>query len=91
MDAIGWSPTSPVRLNWFNPETATEHALVAVTSNFNPPRSGEIPHLDLTRDVNGDECDDLVVPDVDGFWVFIQTSDGAFANAVKVGPPAEMG
>ena len=80
----------PVRLNWFNPETATEHALVAVTSNFNPPRSGEIPHVDLTRDLNGDECDDLVVPDVDGFWVFIQTSDGAFANAVKVGPPAEM-
>ena len=65
----------PGRLNWFDPETATEHALVAVTSNSNPPRSG----------------DDLVVPDVAGFWVFIQMVDGAFADPVKVGAPAEMG
>ena len=80
----------PGKLNWFDPESATEHALVAVTSNFNPPRSGEIPHVDLTQDLNDDGRDDLVVPDVDGFQVFIQTSDGAFANAVKVGSCTEM-
>ncbi|MCY4604059.1 MAG: hypothetical protein OXE49_07490, partial [Gemmatimonadetes bacterium] len=40
------------RLNWFDPESATERELVAATSNFNPPRSGEIPHVDVTRDVN---------------------------------------
>ena len=80
----------PGRLNWFNPESATEHALVTVTSNFKSPRSGEIPHVDLTRDLNNDDRDDLVVPDVDGFRVFIQTSDGAFADAVKVGRRAEM-
>ena len=79
------------RLNWFDPELATERELVAVTSNFNPPRSGEIPHVDVTRDVNGDERDDLVVPDVDGFWVFIQMSDGAFADPVKIGPSTEAG
>ena len=27
----------PGRLNWFDPESATEHALVAVTSNFDLP------------------------------------------------------
>ena len=80
----------PGRLNWFDPESATEHALVAVTCSFNPPRSGEIPHLDLTRDLNDDGRDDLVVPDVDGFRVFIQTSDGTFASAVKVGSRTEM-
>ena len=79
------------RLNWFDPESATERELVAVTSNFNPPRRGEIPHVDVTRDVNGDERDDLVVPDVDGFWVFIQMSDGAFADPVKLGPSAGVG
>ena len=78
----------PGRLNWFDPETATERALVGVTSNFNPPRSGEIPHVDITRDLNGD---DLVVPDVAGFWVFIQMGDGAFADPMKAGPPVEMG
>ena len=66
----------PGRLNWFDPESATERALVAVTANFNPPRGGEIPHVDVTRDVNGDGRDDLVVPGVDGFRVFIQTGAG---------------
>ncbi|MFQ5639402.1 MAG: FG-GAP repeat domain-containing protein [bacterium] len=80
----------PGRLNWFDPESATERALVAVTSNFNPPRRGEIPHVDVTRDVNGDDRDDLVVPDTDGFWVFIQMSDGAFADPVKIGPATDM-
>ena len=80
----------PGRLNWFDPESATERALVAVTSNFNPPRSGEVPHVDVTRDVNGDERDDLVVPDVDGFWVFVQMSDGAFADPVKIGSSTDM-
>jgi hypothetical protein len=78
----------PGRLNWFDPESATEHALVAVTSNFDPPRRGEVPHVDVTRDVNGDDRDDLVVPDVGGFWVFIQTEGGAFADPVKLGPSA---
>ena len=80
----------PGGLNWFDPESATERALVAVTSNFSPPRSGEIPHVDVTRDVNGDDRDDLVVnQDVDGFWVLIQMSDGAFADPVKIGPSTE--
>ena len=61
-----------------------------MTSNFNPPRKGEIPHVDITRDVNDDDRDDLVVPDVDGFWVFIQMSAGAFADPVKIGPPTDM-
>ncbi len=69
------------------PESATERELVTVTSSFTPPRRGEIPHGDVTRDVNGDDRDDLVVPDVDGFWVFVQTSDGAFADPMRIGPP----
>ena len=78
------------RLNWFDPETVTERVLVAVTANFNPPRRDEIPHVDVTRDVNGDGRDDLVVPDVDGFAVFVQLSDGAFADPVKIGPSTDM-
>ena len=80
----------PGRLNWFDPESSTERSLVMVTSNFSPPRSGEIPHVDVTRDVNDDDRDDLVVPDVDGFWVFVQMSDGGFADPVKIGPPTQM-
>ena len=77
-------------LNWFDPDSATEHLLVAVTSSFTPPRIDEIPHVDVTQDVNADDRDDLVVPDSDGFSVFIQMSDGVFAEKVKIGPPTEM-
>ena len=77
-------------LNWFDPDTETERLLVRVTSNFKPPRKDEIPHVDITRDVNADARDDLVVPDTDGFWVFTQMSDGAFSEKVKIGPPIEM-
>ena len=77
-------------LNWFDPESMTERVLVTVPSNFKPPRSSEVPHVDITRDVNADNRDDLVVPDTDGFWVFIQMSDGAFAEKVQIGPPTEM-
>ncbi len=78
------------RLNWFDPESASERELVAVISSFDPPRKNEIPHVDVTRDLNADDRDDLVVPDVDGFWVFIQMSDGAFADPVKIGPPTDI-
>ncbi len=78
------------RLTWFDPESATERALVAVTASFNPPRGGEIPHVDVTRDVNGDGRDDLVVPGVDGFRVFTQTGAGEFADPVKIGRSTEM-
>ena len=30
------------------------------------------------------------MPDSDGFWVFIQMDNGAFADPVKIGPPIEM-
>ena len=78
------------RLNWFDPQSATERALVAVTANVSPPPGDEIPHVDITRDVNDDERDDRVVPDTGGFWVFIQTNDGAFADPVKLGTSRRM-
>ena len=77
-------------LNWFDPESATEQRLVAVTSNI-PPPIDEIPHLDIAHDLNDDNRDDLVVPDSDGFWVFVQMDDGRFADPVKIGPSIEIG
>ena len=77
------------QLNWFDLESATEHVLVIVPSMI-PPPNDNIPHVDITHDVNGDARDDLVVPDSDGFWVFIQTKNSAFADPVKLGPPTEV-
>ena len=81
---------APGRLSWFDPESGTERLLVAASSNFVPPRTTEIPHVDVTHDPNGDGRDDLVVPEVDGFRVYIQTEGGAFADPVKVGRSTDM-
>ena len=74
----------PGRLNWFDANSATERALVPVNINYQGSTEGEVPHVDITRDLNHD---DLVVPDVDGFWISIQLSNGSFTDVVKLGPP----
>ena len=74
-------------LNWFDPESATERVLVEIATNYNATGDGGIPHIDITRDVNNDGLDDLVVPDLDGFWIATQVNDGAFTDPIKLGPP----
>lgn len=75
----------PGGLGWFAPESADMRPLVPVDTRH-PPRGGYVHHVDVTRDVNGDGRDDLVVPGPEGFHVFVQMEDGAFAAPVTVGP-----
>ncbi len=75
------------RLNWFDPDSATERALVEITTNYKTTGDAGIPHLDISRDLNRDGLDDLVVPDIDGFWIATQLGDGSFTDPIKLGPP----
>jgi len=75
------------RLNWFNPDSAVERELMRITTNYKAIDAGEIPHVDITRDLNGDGLDDIVVPDIDGFWIATQLDNGSFSEPVKLGPP----
>ncbi len=73
-------------VSWFDPDTATARPLVAFVMEYSAADQDGIPHVDITRDVNGDGQDDLVAPGVDGFWVSIQMAGGVFTDAVKLGP-----
>ena len=75
------------RLNWFDPDSAAEQALVEITTNYRATGDTGIPYLDISRDVNRDGLDDLVVPDINGFWIATQLRDGSFTNPMKLGPP----
>ena len=75
------------RLNWFDPASATERALVDIATNYKATGDGGIPYVDISRDVNRDGLDDLVVPDIDGFWIATQLRDGSFTDPIKLGPP----
>ena len=75
------------RLNWFDPESATERALVELTTSYNATNDSGIPYVDISRDINSDNLDDLIVPDIDGFWIATQLRDGSFTDPIKLGPP----
>ena len=75
------------RLNWFDPDAAVERALVEAPTNYNAPGEVGVPHVDITRDINRDGLDDLIVPDIDGFWIATQLRDGSFTDPIKLGPP----
>ena len=74
------------RLTWFDPESATERYLVAVTSDFRESDRDEVLHVGMTRDLNGDGRDDLVMPHGHGFQVLVQMPGGRFADPIAVGP-----
>ena len=86
----------PGRLNAWDPGSDTENELVSVstvstgTTGFRAPHEGEVPHVDVTWDVNGDDRIDLVVPGDNGFQVFVQMESGAFADPVVTGPPPNL-
>ncbi len=83
----------PGRLNVWDPGSDTEDELVSIataTAGFETPHDSEVPHVDITRDVNGDGRIDLVVPGDSGFHVFVQLEGGVFANPVEMGPPPNL-
>lgn len=75
------------RLNWFDVETKIERLLVRLTIRYRGNEGDGVPAIDIARDWNGDGRDDVLLPDVDGFWISTQGADGTFAAPVKIGPP----
>ena len=60
-------------VDWFDPYTAEQRPLIHLKTSYRSSADDGIPHLDITHDVNGDGRDDLLIPDVDGFWLALQS------------------
>lgn len=73
------------RLWTFDPHTDSERELLRTSCSFQAQRDDEIPHVDVTSDLNGDGRTDLVVPTEDGFWIATQDESGKFAPPILVG------
>ena len=73
-------------LSVFDAAAAKEHAFVPLKTTFGRPDSGALRRVDITRDLNDDGLDDLVVPTGNGFWIITQKPDGSFAEAIEIGP-----
>ncbi len=85
-DAIVWLTTAGVIQ--FDPLTDTVRRLARGISIYAAPAETGLPRIDFFRDINGDELDDLVIPDFNGYRVHVQRADGSFgAAAVMTAPP----
>lgn len=76
------------RLSWFDPGSTTDNALVDIDCRLGALSDDRLWHVDISRDLNSDGRDDLVVPTADGFSVLIQKDDGTFAEPVDIGGPS---
>jgi hypothetical protein len=76
---------APGRVSWLDLESGGERTLVELLADFHSP-DGHVPRVDISKDLNRDGLDDLVVPQPDGFWVSIQRGGGSFTEPVKLGP-----
>ena len=74
-------------IGWLEPVTGATHPVVDVIIRYRSSENKGIPRLDIARDLNGDGHDDVLLPDLDGFWVSIQSLHGTFAAPRKLGPP----
>ena len=70
----------------FDANVPGEHTFIAFPTRVQAGEGGGLPRVDVTRDLNGDGLDDLVLPDADGFWMAMQNADGTFGEPVRIGP-----
>ena len=73
-------------VDWFDPDAGLQRPLIELATSYRASADDGIPHLDIAHDVNGDGLDDVLIPDTDGFWLALQSKNGAFGQAVKLGP-----
>lgn len=70
--------------------TGNEEKLVEIDADFRKAGDGGIRRLNVVRDLNGDGRDDIVMPDVEGFFISTQLPDGSYSVTRKIGPPEPL-
>lgn len=73
-----------------DPLTGKREHLIDFHSLYQQPVLDELPSLDLVRDINGDGLEDIMIPDFDGYWVYLQRSKGKFDDGKLIRVPAIM-
>ena len=72
-------------VEWLNPATWQRESLVSAPSVYNVSPL-DVPRVMIARDINGDQFDDIVLADFDGYWVWLQNPDtDNWTRPVKLG------
>ena len=76
-------------IDYLTNEGAWQH-LFELDSVYLGVNEDEIPSIGISRDLNGDEREDLLIPSFDGWSLLLQQDDHSFAPAQIVGLPPHM-
>ena len=75
------------RVNRFDPVSSQQVTLLEFSQTIRSTDSNRVPQIDISRDVNQDGLDDLIVPDHDGFLIALQNTDGSFNQPLQINAP----
>lgn len=81
----------PGRVLRYDPGDATLTEILGISSFYRQERHGPIAPLDFFRDLNQDGRDDLVVPDLQGYRIRLQQSDGSLGDETLLEDSVVMG
>ena len=80
----------PGRIVRYDLEAGEFVEFIAIRSVYGQQRTGRIVPIDFIRDVNGDDRDDIVVPDTAGYRVRLQRADGTLGDDVVLEESSAM-
>ena len=72
------------RISWLDAASGSEQPFLDLPSIYNVAPLGEVPRVEVARDVTGDGLDDIALADFDGYWLVRQREDGSWHEPVKV-------
>lgn len=74
----------------FDPVSGKRTTLIPIRSIYNNPVKASLPKVDFFRDVNDDGLADFVIPDFNGFRIYLQGDDGRFDGGIVIEAPPAM-
>tara|TARA_Y100000310_G_scaffold332367_1_gene407799 strand:+ start:4288 stop:5739 length:1452 start_codon:yes stop_codon:yes gene_type:complete len=70
--------------------TGEQRELIRFRSLYMRPVIDELPSFNWLQDINDDDLTDVMVPDFDGYWLYLQIEAGVFDQGRLISMPAIM-
>lgn len=75
------------QFSWVDPEEEIIKEFFSVQFNFNSGHFKHVPWVNITFDLNEDGLDDFILPQFDGFTIYIQNEGGTFSEPLTINAP----
>lgn len=73
-------------ISWVDPKSGAMHPILNVDQNYQKHPEQRMPSIDISRDLNGDGRDEILLPVSDRVEIYIQDEHGEFSHSLSLGP-----